>query len=74
MAVNRVPGGSLLRMVLQTGTDAQGNPVYRNRSLRSVKPDAADQDLYDVAQVLAGLQEYPLNGVSRIDGGQLIEE
>lgn len=73
MAVNRVPGGSLLRMVLQTGTDAQGNPVYRNRSLRSVKPDAADQDLYDVAQVLAGLQEYPLARVERVDESQLVQ-
>ena len=73
MAVNRVPGGSLLRMVLQTGTDAKGNPVYRNRNLRSVKPGAADQDLFDVAQALAGLQEYPLAKVERVDESQLVQ-
>ncbi len=73
MPVNRVPGGTVLQLEVQTGVDAQGNPVYRNKNLRSVKPDAADQDLYDVAQALAGLQEYPLYKVSRIDASQLVQ-
>ncbi|MEW6273881.1 MAG: DUF1659 domain-containing protein [Bacillota bacterium] len=73
MAVNRVPGGTVLQLELQTGVDAQGNPVYRNKSLRYVRPDAADQDLFDVAQALAGLQEYTLSKVSRIDASQLVQ-
>lgn len=73
MPVNRVAGGTVLQLELQTGVDAQGNPVYRNKNLRFVKPDAADQDLYDVAQALAGLQEYPLYKVSRIDASQLVQ-
>ncbi len=73
MPVNRVAGGTVLQLELQTGVDAQGNPVYRNKNLRFVKPDAADQDLYDVAQALAGLQEYPLHKVSRIDASQLVQ-
>lgn len=74
MAVTKVPGSSVLRLELQVGVNQSGNPVFRNKSLNNVKPGAADQALYDVAVALAGLQEYPLNGVSRIDGGQLIEE
>ena len=73
MPVNRVPGGTVLQLELQTGLDAQGNPVYRNKNLRYVKPDAADQDLYDVAQALAGLQEHTLSKVSRIDASQLVQ-
>jgi len=73
MPVNRVPGGTILQLELQTGVDAQGNPVYRDKNLRYIKPDAADQDLFDVAQALAGLQEYTLSKVSRIDTSQLVQ-
>lgn len=73
MPVNKVPVGAVLRLELQTGVDAGGNPVFRNRSLNNVKPAAADQDLYDVAVGLAGLQEYSLNGVIRIDRAQIVQ-
>lgn len=71
MAVNKVPAGTTLRLVLQTGTDADGNPVLRNKNLTAVAVTAADQDLYDVAQALAGLQKYTLAGVQRIDATRL---
>lgn len=73
MAVNRVPAGTVLQLELQTGVDPQGNPIYRNKNLRFIKPDAADQDLFDVAQALAGLQEYTLSKISRIDASQLVQ-
>lgn len=50
-----------------------GNPVYRDKNLRYIKPDAADQGLFDVARALAGLQEYTLSKVSRIDTSQLVQ-
>ncbi|HAG10822.1 MAG TPA: hypothetical protein DCK76_05455 [Desulfotomaculum sp.] len=50
MAVNKVSGGTVLSLEVQTGVDAQGDPVYRSRNYKSVDPSAADQDLYDVAQ------------------------
>lgn len=73
MAVNKVPAGSVLRLELQTGVDGNGNPVYRNRSLNNTKPAAADQDLYDVATSLAGLQEYTLSSISRVDSAELVQ-
>lgn len=73
MAVSKVPANSVLRLELRVGVNAGGNPVYRNRSLNNVKPTASDQDLFDVAVALAGLQEYPLNGVSRVDGARLVQ-
>ncbi len=73
MAVSKVPGNSVLRLEVEVGVNTSGNPVYRNRSLNNVKPTASDQDLYDVGAALADLQEYPLNGISRVDGAQLIE-
>ncbi len=73
MAVNKIPGGAVLQLELQTGVDAQGNPVYRSKNLKSVNPAAVDQDLFDVAQALAGLQEYTLSKISRVDSAQLVQ-
>lgn len=73
MAITKVPANSTLRLELRTGVNASGNPIYRNKSLSNAKPTAADQDLFDVATALAGLQEYPLNGISRVDNAQLVQ-
>ncbi|OPY57498.1 MAG: hypothetical protein A4E55_01613 [Pelotomaculum sp. PtaU1.Bin035] len=72
MAVNKVPTNSIIRLELRTGTSGSGNPVLRDKSLNSVKSTASDQDIYDVATSLANLQNYPLNGISRVDNAQLI--
>jgi hypothetical protein len=73
MAVERVNAGVVLRLVFQTGVDDEGNPVYRNKNLSYIKPDASDQDLFDVAQALAGLQEYTLSEIKRIDTNRLLQ-
>lgn len=73
MAVNKVPASSVLRLETQTGVDEGGNPVFRTKSLSNAKPAAADQDLFDVAASLAGLQEYTLTGISRVDSAELVE-
>lgn len=65
MALYATPVDSALRLVVQTGTDAAGNPTYDRLSFNRVKATAADQDVYDVAVALAGLQAYPLAGVER---------
>jgi hypothetical protein len=72
MAVNKVSGNSVLKLALHVGDSATGSPVLRNRSLNGVKSAATDQDLFDVATALAGLQQYPLNGITRVDNGALI--
>ncbi|HWQ71818.1 MAG TPA: DUF1659 domain-containing protein [Desulfitobacteriaceae bacterium] len=73
MAVTKTPVGSTIRLSLVTGLDAQGGPVLRTTSLGNVKPAALDQDLFDVANALAGLQEYQLNSISRVDNAELAE-
>lgn len=73
MAVNKVPTGSVVRLELNIGVDEKGNPVYRSKSLNNVKPAAADQDLFDVAEAIAGLQDYTLDGISRVDNADLAE-
>lgn len=73
MAVDNIATGSVMRMQLQTGVDTNGDPVFRSKSLNNIKPDAADQDLLDVARALAGLQEHILADVLRVDSARLEE-
>ena len=74
MPVNKVPGVTTLRMQYQTGVDGSGDPIYRRKSLNNVKANAADQDLFDVAQAVSGLQEYTLVSVFRDDNSELVNE
>lgn len=73
MAVTKNPVVSTIRLSLVTGTTAQGDPILKQTSLNNVKTGAADQDLFDVANVLIGLQEYQLEGIKRIDTADLSE-
>lgn len=72
MAVNAMPVQSTLQLVVQTGTDANGDPVLRTRSYRNVKTEAQDADVYEVGQVLAGLQIHPLNAIQRLNEVDLV--
>ncbi|OIQ10398.1 DUF1659 domain-containing protein [Neomoorella thermoacetica] len=71
MPVVSTPLATALQLRLQTGTDAAGQPVYRVRSYSRVKPAAADQDVYDVAQAIGGLQVYPVTAISRVNENDL---
>ena len=73
MALEIAPLSSRVSLRVNTGTDDEGNAVYRTRSFSGVKPGAADQDVYDVAQVLAGLQQHPVEEISRVNENGLIE-
>lgn len=64
---------SNLRLVLQTGVDAKGNPVFKTRSYGNIKPTASDQDIFNLAQQLAGLQIHVLDQVSRVNSFELTE-
>lgn len=73
LAVAKIPGMSRLVLGFEVGMDEYGRPVHRSQTLQNVRPDAADQDVYDVAQALASLQLYPLGFVNRVDEAQLTE-
>jgi hypothetical protein len=74
MAVNAIPLGSRLQLILITGMDDKGNPTYRTRSYSNVKPDASDLAVYNVGNALAGLQEHELDVMRRVNELILKEE
>lgn len=71
MAVTSMPLGSALLVQVQTGVDGSGNPVVRTRRWSNVKAAATDQDVFDVANAIAGLQAHPVVDIVRQDSEDL---
>lgn len=71
MAVTSIPLESVILMRVQVGVNANGDPVLRARRWGNVKAGAADQDVFDVANALGGLQTYPVVDVVRQDSEDL---
>lgn len=65
MAVIASAKDTLMVVTVQTGLTVQGAPILSQRSIANVKFAATDQDVYDVANALYGLQDYPLISVRR---------
>ncbi len=69
----RVPYNSRLSLVFQTGTDPNtGAPILKTKSYSNVKSAATDDDVFDVANAIAGLQKYVLYEIQRTDKAKLI--
>jgi len=73
MPVDVSPVGSRFQLRLQTGYDEEGNPTIRTRTYSRIKPDAENEDLFEVAQEFVGLQENDLQAIRRVDEVELEE-
>jgi len=65
MAVTATSLASDLILVMDNGIGASGQALSLNRTYRNVKPEANDQNIYDVAQSLIGLQSKTNNSIQR---------
>lgn len=66
------PFDSSIQLKFNVGVDDEGNPILKTKTLSGIKNSASDQDLMDVAQALAGLQQYTLAAVVRVNEGELL--
>lgn len=73
MAVVTVKEPSSLRLKFNHGNDDNGKAIIKTKSYQNVKAQALSDDLYAVAKSLAGLQEYDLFEVARLDNTSLSE-
>lgn len=71
MAVSNVPSVSKMILKVQTGLNASGKPVYKQRAFAGLKVTAADSDVFAVAQEIGKLQQYTPFVVLRLDEGTL---
>ena len=59
-----VPRDSSLQFRLIVGSNPEtGAPIVNSKTFNKVKSTAIEQDAYDVATALVGLQKYPLNEI-----------
>lgn len=74
MAVLATDIESVLVVAYQVGLTESGAPKLRQKSFQNVRSNATDQDVYDVAEALFSLQEYPLTSVRRDNRVDLTNE
>ena len=59
-----VPRDSSLQLRLVVGSNPEtGAPIVSSKTFTKIKSAAIEQDAYDVATALVGLQKYPLNEI-----------
>jgi hypothetical protein len=59
-----VPRDSALQLRLVVGSNPEtGAPIVNSKTFTKIKSTAIEQDAYDVATALVGLQKYPLNEI-----------
>ena len=73
MAVVKMPQGSTIGIKVANGVSASGAAQFRTLRFSNVKSAAVDQDLFDVATSIAGLQSATLDSISRTDLSDLAE-
>lgn len=74
MAVTATAKDSILVATYQVGLDELGGPILRQKSFPNVLVGALDQDVFDVANALYALQQYPLTEVRRDNRFELIDQ
>ncbi|MBP8718506.1 MAG: DUF1659 domain-containing protein [Candidatus Atribacteria bacterium] len=69
-----VPQDSALQLRMVTGTNPDtGAPIIESKTFNKIKSSALEQDVYDVATALVGLQKYPLDEIRLERESQLTE-
>ena len=63
---------STMQIIYGTGMNEAGQATTKTRSFSNVKSDVIDQDLYDVALAIYGLQQNDLVRVTVVDKTELV--
>lgn len=63
---------AVLSLGFDMGLDLAGKPITRYRSFSNIKAIITDQDIYDVATEIVGLQSKPVIGVYVNDKTELV--
>ena len=69
-----VPRDSSLQFRLVVGTNPEtGAPIINSKTFTKIKSAASDQDVYDTATALTGLQKYTVDEIRLENESQLTE-
>lgn len=73
MAASIVKLTSALVLKVNTGTDVNGNDVYKNIAFKKVKATATGQDVLDVANGIALVLRMPIDNVLRQNTDEILD-
>ncbi len=62
-----------LALVMENGNSGSGQPLFITRTFKRVKPNAANDDIYTVADALLGLQTKTNVAIQRRDIVELMD-
>lgn len=71
MAVLAIKNLSSIKLKLNYGVDKNGKAITKNKSFSNVKSDATDENIFDVANALAELQDHSLIDIIKVDNTSL---
>lgn len=73
MAATKVISDVKLQIRFDNGTTASGKAAVKTMSLGQIKLEATEQQLLDAGTALAGLSSLPLNGIRKVETGDLTD-
>lgn len=56
---------SRLTITFDAGVDTEGKPVYKRKNFNNIKTSATHDQLFEMVQALAPLQQYPVSQIER---------
>jgi hypothetical protein len=72
MAATLVKLTSAMILKARVGVDGNGNDVYKNITLKKIKPAVTDQDVFEVSQAIALILSPPVESVLRQNLNEII--
>ncbi len=72
MAVNAIVKNVKLQ-IKYLGEVKDGKQAYISKTYNKVKPEAADQDIYDAAGIITGLQTKEVFSINKAEDSELVE-
>lgn len=73
MAAKKNVSNVRLQIRFNNGTTASGKVSVKTLSLGQIKLGATDHELLDAGSALAGLSSLPLEGLRRVETGDLVD-
>lgn len=74
MAIVANQGKSKFKLVLNAGLDENNKEIIKNKTYGNVKAAATNENIFEVATSLAGLQEHDLTNVVKYEEYDLVNE
>ena len=56
-----------IRLLFEVGQDPSGEPIFKARNYNNVKTSATNDQIYQAAQAIASLTNYPLFTIERVN-------